>query len=66
MIKPKVCILQADGINCDNELYYAFEKYGALPQLVHINQLRSKNRKLKEFQILAIPGGFCYGDDVAS
>lgn len=65
-MKPKICILQADGINCDNELYYAFEKYGAFPQFVHINQLRSEKKKLKDFQILAIPGGFSYGDDVAS
>ena len=66
MTKPRVCVLQADGINCDNELYYAFEKNGASPQFVHINQLRSENKKLKNFQILAIPGGFSYGDDVAS
>lgn len=66
MPKPRVCILRADGINCDEETFYAFEKYGALPQFVHINQLREKSKKLKDFQILAIPGGFAYGDDVVS
>lgn len=66
MIKPKVCILQADGINCDHELFYAFEKYGSEPEFVHINHLRSKAKKLNAYQILAIPGGFSYGDDVAS
>ena len=66
MIKPKVCILQADGINCDHELFYAFEKYGSKPEFVHINNLRSKTKKLNVFRILAIPGGFSYGDDVAS
>lgn len=66
MPKPKVCILKADGINCDGELFYAFEKYGGAPDYVHVNELRSKSKKLSNFQILAIPGGFAYGDDVAS
>ena len=65
-MKPKVCVLRADGINCDEELFYAFEKYGGDPQLVHVNELRGKSKKLKDFQILAIPGGFAYGDDVVS
>lgn len=65
-MKPKVCVLRADGINCDEELFYAFQKYGAVPEFVHVNQLRDKSKKLKGFQILAIPGGFAYGDDVVS
>ena len=65
-MKPKICILRADGINCDEELFYAFEKYGGAPQYVHVNQLRNKLKLLKDFQILAIPGGFAYGDDVVS
>lgn len=64
--KPKVCVLRADGINCDYELEFAFKKYGADTQFVHINELRAKSKKLKAFQILAVPGGFSYGDDVAS
>ena len=66
MAKPHVCILSTDGTNCDEELYYAFEKFGGSPQFVHINELRNKSIKLKEFQILALPGGFSYGDDMAS
>ncbi len=64
--KPKVCILRSDGTNCDEDLFYAFEKSGAQPIMVHVNELRSKNRKLSDFQILALPGGFSYGDDLAS
>lgn len=66
MANPRICVLQADGINCDHELFYAFEKYGGKPEFVHINQLRAKSKKLNAFQILAVPGGFSYGDDVAS
>src|SRR3990167_6059420 len=65
-MKPRVCILRADGTNCDEELFYAFEKYGGDPQSVHVNELRGKSKKLKNYQILALPGGFAYGDDVVS
>lgn len=66
MIRPKVCVLRSDGTNCDGELFYAFEKFGAAPIMVHVNELRNKSKKLKNFQILALPGGFSYGDDLAS
>jgi len=73
MAKPRVCILQADGTNCDQELFYAYQKYGAAPEFVHVNELRNKSHlpkatrsKLNTFQILAIPGGFSYGDDIFS
>ena len=66
MSKPKVCVLKADGINCDEELFYAFEKYGGAPEYIHVNQLRANLKKLKNYQILAIPGGFSYGDDIVS
>lgn len=65
-MKPNVCILQSDGTNCDVELHYAFEKFGGNPQYVHVNELRNKDKSLKHFQILALPGGFSYGDDVTS
>ncbi len=61
-----VCILQSDGTNCDVELFYAFKKFGGTPEYIHVNQLRSKEKSLQDFQILALPGGFSYGDDVAS
>lgn len=66
MKKPKVCILRTDGTNCDEELFYAFEKFGGSPEYVHVNELRNKIKKLKSYQIIALPGGFSYGDDVAS
>lgn len=66
MKRVNVCVLRSDGINCDNELFYAFKKYGGNPEFVHVNELRSKQKSLKDFQILALPGGFSYGDDIAS
>lgn len=66
MKQVNICILQSDGTNCDNELFYAFKKFGGNPEFVHVNQLRNKSKSLKKFHILALPGGFSYGDDIAS
>ncbi|OGD83417.1 phosphoribosylformylglycinamidine synthase I [Candidatus Curtissbacteria bacterium RBG_13_40_7] len=65
-MKPKVCILRTDGTNCDEETFYAFEKFGGVCEYVHINELRKNTKLLKQFQILVLPGGFANGDDVAS
>lgn len=66
MAKPKVAILVTDGTNCDEELFYAFEKFGGSPDYVHVNELRAKIKKLTAYEMLALPGGFAYGDDVVS
>jgi phosphoribosylformylglycinamidine synthase len=66
MARPRVLILRAPGANCDLETQFAFEQAGGLAERVHINRLREQPRQLQSFQILAIPGGFTYGDDVAA
>lgn len=64
--KPRVCILRTDGTNCDQETAYAFSKAGGDCRLIHVNQLRNGAEKLADYQILAVPGGFSYGDDIHS
>jgi len=66
MAKPKVLVLRTAGTNCDQETFFAFEKVGARADLLHINQLILKKASLANYQILAIPGGFTYGDDIAA
>lgn len=66
MPKPKVLVLRTAGTNCDIETAFSFEISRAEADLVHINQLIQKERHLSDFQILAIPGGFTYGDDIAA
>jgi phosphoribosylformylglycinamidine synthase subunit PurQ / glutaminase len=61
---PQVMVLKTDGINCDEETVNAFSIAKGNPKLVHVNQLRSREENLGNYQILAIPGGFSYGDDV--
>jgi len=61
-----VCILKTDGTNCDAETAYAVELEKGTPQIVHVNEFRSGSRHFRDFGALIIPGGFSYGDDVAS
>ena len=65
-MKPRVLVLRAAGTNCDAETAYAFALVGAEPTTLHVNRLREQPTLLRDFQVLAIPGGFSYGDDVAS
>ena len=66
MAKPKVCVLRVAGTNCDVETQWAFEKAGADAVRLHVNRLAEKRKLLEGFQILAVPGGFSYGDDIAA
>lgn len=66
MPTPRVLILRAPGTNCDRETAYAFEQAGGRVELVHINHLLENPRLPEQFQILCLPGGFSYGDDIAA
>lgn len=66
MNKPKVIIVRTAGTNCDYELQTAFEICGSNVDRVHINELIENKDKILSYDILAIPGGFSYGDDIAS
>src|SRR5256885_1349963 len=66
MPKPRVLILRAPGANCDVEAQFAFDQAGAHAERLHINRLRDQPALLQKYQILVIPGGFTYGDDVAA
>jgi phosphoribosylformylglycinamidine synthase len=65
-MSPRVLILRAPGTNCDRETAFAFETAGARAETVHLNRLLENPRLAGEFQILCIPGGFSYGDDICA
>ncbi|MFH1478897.1 MAG: phosphoribosylformylglycinamidine synthase I [Candidatus Omnitrophota bacterium] len=66
MKKVRVIVIRTAGTNCDLETKEAFNICGAQVDLVHINELSKPKVFLKDYHILAIPGGFTYGDDIAS
>src|SRR5947209_4163229 len=66
MTTPRVLIVRAPGANCDLETQFAFERAGAVAERVHVNRLREEPALMQRYQILVVPGGFSYGDDVAA
>lgn len=65
-MRPRALILHADGTNRDVEAAIAFELAGADPDIVPLNLLRTNGRPWSDFQILALPGGFSYGDTLGA
>jgi len=66
MTQVKAIVLRAAGINCDMETEYALQLAGAEAQRVHINRIIEDKSTLDQYQIIVLPGGFSYGDDVAA
>jgi phosphoribosylformylglycinamidine synthase len=66
MAQPRILILRAPGTNCDEETAFAFRQAGGLADVQHLNRLLEAPRVVADYQVLCIPGGFCYGDDIAA
>jgi phosphoribosylformylglycinamidine synthase len=66
MPQPRVLILRAPGTNCDAETAFAFERAGGRAETVHLNRWLETPSLAAQFQVLCLPGGFSYGDDVAA
>ena len=63
-MKPKVLVIRAAGTNCDVETAYAFDLAGATSERLYIDEIEHSD--LTGYQIIALPGGFTYGDDIAA
>lgn len=66
MSQVNAIVLRSAGANCDQETAHALRLAGAEAHVVHINRLLSREVLLDSFQVMVIPGGFSYGDDVAA
>ena len=66
MTSPRVCVLRAPGTNCDLETEFAFNMAGGAAERVHLFRLLESPALLDDYQILCVPGGFSYGDDVGA
>ena len=66
MALPRVLVLRSPGANCDEETEYAFRLAGAAVDRLHVNRLIEAPALLADYQVLCIPGGFSYGDDIAA
>lgn len=66
MTAPRALILSGYGLNCEEETKFALELAGGRADIVHINDLIENPKRLSDYQILAFPGGFSYGDDTGA
>jgi phosphoribosylformylglycinamidine synthase len=68
--KPRTLVLTGDGINCENETAQAFRLAGFNAEIKHLNDLIAEQMSLdvlcQRYQVLALPGGFSFGDDLTS
>lgn len=66
MKRIKVLVLKTAGTNNDVETAVGFNLAGASSDIVHINKFLRKEKKIADYKILVIPGGFSYGDDISA
>ena len=66
MSNPKVAVISGFGINCELETMAAFEMAGASAHRIHVNRLVNGDSNLEDYQIMAVPGGFSFGDHLGS
>jgi phosphoribosylformylglycinamidine synthase I len=66
MAQPRAIVVRAPGTNCDEETALAWQRAGATVESWHVNRLIESPAGLDRFQILTIPGGFSYGDDLGA
>jgi len=66
MAAVRVLVLRAPGINCEEETCHAWRLAGAEAALWRLNELIDAPDGLDRFDILTIPGGFSFGDDISA
>jgi len=64
--KPKALVITAPGINCDLELSRAFAAAGAEPESILLRALQRQPSLVDGFELIGLPGGFSFGDDIAA
>jgi phosphoribosylformylglycinamidine synthase subunit PurQ / glutaminase len=62
----KALVLEGDGINCEQESTWALKMAGFEVSNKHVSELLSRPQELKSSKLLCIPGGFAFGDEIAS
>ena len=66
MKKVKAIIVTGFGINCEEEMKAAYQYAGAVADIIHLNEIFIRNFSIHSYDILNFPGGFSFGDDIAS
>lgn len=62
----RALVLSGFGINCEEETAAAFRLAGAEAVVAHVNELFDGRCSLHDFDVLTLPGGFSFGDDLGA
>jgi phosphoribosylformylglycinamidine synthase subunit PurQ / glutaminase len=65
-MSPHFLVLTGDGVNCERETAWVIRESGQQATIMHINDLLDQPKKLLDYQGLALPGGFSFGDELGS
>lgn len=65
-MNPKVIVPVGYGLNCEDETAYSFEMVGAKTDKIFLKDLIEKPELFENYQILALVGGFSFGDHIAA
>lgn len=63
---PRILVLRAAGINCDEETAAACELAGGSAERIHVNRIAENPERLLDYAALIVPGGFSYGDHLGA
>jgi len=64
--RVETLLLTGYGINAEEELGRAFERAGSIVRYIHLHDVVTQPAELSRAGIIAIPGGFSYGDHLGS
>lgn len=62
----RALVITAPGINCDGELCEAFELAGCAVDSELLSRLSRDPAQIDRYDLIGLPGGFSYGDDIAA
>jgi phosphoribosylformylglycinamidine synthase len=62
----RAIVLSGTGINCDLETAAAFRLAGARTEIVSVYEWAAVPERLRDVHVLALPGGFSFGDDTGA
>ncbi len=65
-MKPRALVVRTAGTNCDRELVNAFELAGASVETLHLNELLEDPAGFDRAELIGLPGGFSFGDDLGA
>ncbi len=62
----KALVLSGYGVNCEVESRHGVIAAGGSADIVHVNKLIEEPKMLENYNMLLLPGGFSFGDDLGS